>query len=68
MALAWVLRGGRVTSALIGASRPEQVVDCVGALKNLSFTPEELAEIDHFAGEGNLNIWAASAERKGPSR
>ena len=36
MALAWVLRGGRVTSALIGASRPEQVVDCVGAIKNLS--------------------------------
>ncbi len=68
MALAWVLRGGRVTSALIGASRPEQVVDCVGALKNLSFTAEELAEIDRFAGEGNLNIWAASAERKGPSR
>ena len=68
MALAWVLRGGRVTSALIGASRPEQVVDCVGALKNLSFTPEELGEIDRFAGEGNLNIWAASAERKGPSR
>jgi L-glyceraldehyde 3-phosphate reductase len=68
MALAWVLRGGRVTSALIGASRPEQVVDCVGATKNLSFTPEELAEIDRFAGEGNLNIWAASAERQGPSR
>jgi L-glyceraldehyde 3-phosphate reductase len=68
MALAWVLRGGRVTSALIGASRPEQVIDCVGALKNPSFTADELAEIDRFAGEGNLNIWAASAERKGPSR
>ncbi|MBO1907440.1 L-glyceraldehyde 3-phosphate reductase [Microvirga sp. 3-52] len=68
MALAWVLRGGRVTSALIGASRPEQVVDCVGALKNPSFTADELAEIDRYAGEGNLNIWAASAERKGPSR
>ncbi|MBB4040072.1 L-glyceraldehyde 3-phosphate reductase [Microvirga flocculans] len=68
MALAWVLRGGRVTSALIGASRPEQVKDCVGALKNLSFTVEELAEIDLYATEGNLNIWAASAERQGPSR
>ncbi|WP_243372924.1 L-glyceraldehyde 3-phosphate reductase [Microvirga solisilvae] len=68
MALAWVLRGGRVTSALIGASRPEQVTDCVGALKNLSFTTEELAEIDRYAGEGGLNIWAQSSERQGPSR
>ncbi len=68
MALAWVLRGGRVTSALIGASRPEQVVDCVGALKNLSFTMEELVEIDRYAMDGNLNLWAQSAEREGPSR
>jgi L-glyceraldehyde 3-phosphate reductase len=68
MALAWVLRGGRVTSALIGASRAEQVVDCVGALKNLSFAAEELVEIDRYAMEGGLNIWAASAEREGPSR
>lgn len=68
MALAWVLRGGRVTSALIGASRPEQVTDCVAALKNLAFTPEELAEIDRFAIEGGVNLWAASAEREGPSR
>jgi L-glyceraldehyde 3-phosphate reductase len=67
-ALAWVLRGGRVTSALIGASRPEQVVECVGALQNLAFTPEELAEVDQFAAEGNVNIWAESAEREGPSR
>jgi L-glyceraldehyde 3-phosphate reductase len=68
MALAWVLRGGRVTSALIGASRPEQVVDCVGALKNPSFTAKELAEIDHHATEGGLNLWALSAERAGPAR
>lgn len=68
MALAWVLRGGRVTSALIGASRPEQILDCVAALKNSSFTADELSEIDQFAGEGGLNIWAASAERAGPSR
>ncbi|MEM7644645.1 MAG: L-glyceraldehyde 3-phosphate reductase [Pseudomonadota bacterium] len=50
MALAWVLRGGRVTSALIGASRPEQVVDCVGAVGNLDFSAEELARIDELAG------------------
>jgi L-glyceraldehyde 3-phosphate reductase len=68
MALAWALRGGRVTSALIGASRPEQIVDCVAALRNLSFTTDELAQIDQFATEGGLNLWAASAEREGPSR
>ncbi|GGH18350.1 glyceraldehyde 3-phosphate reductase [Alsobacter metallidurans] len=68
MALAWVLRGGRVTSALIGASRPEQVEDCVVALKNLEFTPAELAEIDTHAVEGGVNLWAASAERAGPPR
>jgi L-glyceraldehyde 3-phosphate reductase len=46
MALAWVLRGGRVTSALIGASKPEQIDDCVGALKAPEFSREELAKID----------------------
>ncbi|PLP56460.1 L-glyceraldehyde 3-phosphate reductase [Mesorhizobium loti] len=68
MALAWVLRGGRVTSALIGASRPEQVEDCVGALKNLDFSEAELAEIDGYAREANINLWATSAERTGPTR
>ena len=68
MALAWVLRGGRVTTALIGASRPEQVEDCVGALKNLDFTDAELAEIDTYAREADINLWAASAERKGPAK
>ncbi|MCX8508506.1 MAG: L-glyceraldehyde 3-phosphate reductase [Rhodobacteraceae bacterium] len=51
MALAWVLRDPRLTSALVGASRPEQVVDSVGALRNLSFTAEELAQIDQTAIE-----------------
>ncbi|MEK3788324.1 aldo/keto reductase [Paenibacillus sp. FSL K6-1230] len=46
MALAWVLRGGRVTSALIGASRVSQIEDAVGALSALEFTEEELAAID----------------------
>jgi L-glyceraldehyde 3-phosphate reductase len=68
MALAWVLRGGRVTSALIGASRPGQVVDCVEALNNIAFSPEELASIDRYAVEGGVNLWAASAERAGPQR
>ncbi|WP_175913863.1 L-glyceraldehyde 3-phosphate reductase [Burkholderia metallica] len=57
MALAWVLRNGRVTSALIGASRAEQVRENVGALKNLDFSAEELAEIDRYATEGGINLW-----------
>ncbi|KFB10900.1 L-glyceraldehyde 3-phosphate reductase [Nitratireductor basaltis] len=68
MALAWALRGGRVTTALIGASKPSQVEDCVGALGNLDFTDAELAEIDTFARDADINLWAASAERKGPKR
>jgi L-glyceraldehyde 3-phosphate reductase len=68
MALAWVLRGDRVTTALIGASRPEQVEDCVKALEKRDFTADELSEIDVHAKEADINIWAASAERKGPSR
>jgi L-glyceraldehyde 3-phosphate reductase len=58
LALAWTLRDPRVTSALIGASRPEQIIENVGALKNLSFSAEELAEIDRFAQEGGINLWA----------
>ncbi|MDQ0887627.1 L-glyceraldehyde 3-phosphate reductase [Paenibacillus sp. V4I9] len=46
MSLAWVLRGERVTSALIGASRVSQIEENVAALKNLEFTPEELAKIE----------------------
>ncbi|MBB4104538.1 L-glyceraldehyde 3-phosphate reductase [Allorhizobium borbori] len=57
LAIAWVLRDPRVTSALIGASSPKQVEDNVGALKNLAFTPEELAEIDRYAVEGGINLW-----------
>ncbi|WP_394691269.1 L-glyceraldehyde 3-phosphate reductase [Hoeflea sp.] len=68
MAIAWVLRGGRVTTALIGASRPQQIIDCVGALDNLDFTEAELSEIDVFARDADINLWAASSERKGPKR
>ncbi|MBP0592847.1 L-glyceraldehyde 3-phosphate reductase [Paraburkholderia sp. LEh10] len=57
MALAWTLRDPRVTSALIGASKAEQVRENVAALKNLSFTAEELAEIDRYATEGGVNLW-----------
>ncbi len=62
MAIAWVLRGGGITSALIGASRPEQVVDCAGAAANLDFSDEELAEIDIYAlDQAVVNLWAASS-------
>jgi L-glyceraldehyde 3-phosphate reductase len=52
MALAWVLRGGRVTSALIGASSPEQLEDSVVAIRNLDFAPEELSRIDEIIKGG----------------
>ncbi|KZK82536.1 L-glyceraldehyde 3-phosphate reductase [Pseudovibrio sp. Ad13] len=68
MALAWVLRKGRVTSALIGASRKEQVIDCAATINNLEFTEEELTAIDQYATEANINLWAQSSEREGPSR
>jgi L-glyceraldehyde 3-phosphate reductase len=64
MALAWALRDKRVTSALIGASSPEQVTDSVKALDNPSFTADELKEIDRYAVEGGINIWRQSAELK----
>ena len=62
MAIAWVLRDGGITTALIGASKPSQVEDCVGAIGNLDFTAEELALIDTYADEGKINLWAASSE------
>ncbi|TDS12169.1 L-glyceraldehyde 3-phosphate reductase [Sphingobacterium paludis] len=62
MALAWVLRDKRVTSALIGASKPQQVIDCVGALDRLDFSEQELMNIDRFALDSDINIWAKSAE------
>ena len=57
MAVAWVLRDKRVTSALIGASRPEQIVELVGALKRPDFSAAELAAIDQHAVDGGLNLW-----------
>jgi len=62
MALAWTLRNKRVTSALIGASSPEQVANSVKALDNLSFAADELKEIDRYAVEGSVNLWRQSAE------
>ncbi len=62
MAIAWVLRDPRVTSALIGASSVEQLEQNVAALEQLEFDDAELAEIDRHADDGGINIWAASSQ------
>jgi L-glyceraldehyde 3-phosphate reductase len=62
MAIAWVLREGGITTALIGASKPAQITDCAGAINNLNFTPEELVNIDKYALEEGINLWALSSE------
>jgi L-glyceraldehyde 3-phosphate reductase len=63
MSLAWVLRGGRVTTALIGASKVSQIDDCAAAVGNLDFTDAELSAIDAQAVDNNLiNLWARSSE------
>lgn len=61
MAIAWVLRDDRVTSALVGASRWSQIDDSLGALDNLEFTAAELKEIDSHALDGGINLWARSS-------
>jgi L-glyceraldehyde 3-phosphate reductase len=61
MAIAWVLRDRRVTSALIGASSVAQLEENLGALARPDFTDEELAEIDRHALESGINLWAASS-------
>ncbi len=62
MAISWVLRDGGITTALIGASRPEQIVECCGAIGNLDFCADELAEIDRISSEEDINLWARSSE------
>jgi L-glyceraldehyde 3-phosphate reductase len=62
MAIAWTLRDPRVTSALIGASSVAQLEQNVGALENLAFDDDELAEIDRHAVDAGINLWAASSD------
>jgi L-glyceraldehyde 3-phosphate reductase len=62
MALAWTLRDKRVTSTLVGASSVAQLEANVGALDNLSFSEEELAEIDRHATDSGINLWAGSSD------
>jgi L-glyceraldehyde 3-phosphate reductase len=62
MAVSWVLRDPRVTSALIGASRWSQIEELLAAVDDTSFTDDELAEIDRHAVDGDINLWARSSE------
>jgi L-glyceraldehyde 3-phosphate reductase len=62
MAIAWVLRDERVTSALVGASSVAQLEENLAAAANLEFTDEELDEIDRYATDSSINLWAASSE------
>jgi L-glyceraldehyde 3-phosphate reductase len=61
MALAWTLRDARVTSTLVGASSVAQLEQNVAALDKLDFSSDELAEIDRYATEGGINLWATSS-------
>jgi L-glyceraldehyde 3-phosphate reductase len=63
MAIAWTLRDPRVTSALVGASSVTQLEANLAAVDTPAFDDDELAEIDRYATEGGLNIWASSSTR-----
>jgi L-glyceraldehyde 3-phosphate reductase len=62
MALAWTLRDGRMTSTLVGASSVEQLEQNVRALDRLDFSDDELAAIDRYATESDINLWARSSD------
>jgi len=62
MAIAWVLRDRRVTSALIGARNVEQLDNSLDAVKKLEFTDAELNEIDRYAQEGAIDLWRDARE------
>ena len=66
MAIAWVLRDPRVTSALIGARSVAQLDDSLDAIGNLDFSNDELAEIDRFAVESGIDLWRESATSAAP--
>jgi L-glyceraldehyde 3-phosphate reductase len=62
LAIAWILRDPRVTSALVGASSVSQLEQNVAGLEHLDFDESELAEIDRHAVDGQINIWSSSSE------
>jgi L-glyceraldehyde 3-phosphate reductase len=61
LAIAWALRDPRMTSVVLGASSVEQLENNIAALDNLEFTADELAEIDRYATEADINLWAGSS-------
>lgn len=67
MAIAWVLRDARVTSALIGASKAAQIVDLAGAMRQLDFSTAELAAIDQHAVDGGINLWKKPSTDQRPN-
>jgi L-glyceraldehyde 3-phosphate reductase len=62
LAMAWALRDPRMTSVLIGVSSVAQLENNVATLDNLQLSQSDLAEIDQYATEADINIWAASSE------
>jgi L-glyceraldehyde 3-phosphate reductase len=64
MAIAWVLRDPRVTTALIGARTIQQLEDSLAAVRNLDFSDDELKRIDQFATDAGINIWGRSSAIK----
>jgi L-glyceraldehyde 3-phosphate reductase len=65
LALAWVLRDRRVTSTLIGASSVKQLEDNVATVENLELSTDELAEIDQYAVESGVDLWAEARDATG---
>ncbi|MFJ2995413.1 L-glyceraldehyde 3-phosphate reductase [Pandoraea sp. NPDC087047] len=65
MAIAWALRDPRITSALIGARTVAQLDDSLDAVKRLDFTADELAQIDRYAQDGDVDIWKVSSQIEG---
>ena len=62
MALSWVLRHKTMTSALIGARTVKQLDECLDSQNNLYFSKSELKEIDKYAREEKINLWATSSK------
>jgi L-glyceraldehyde 3-phosphate reductase len=62
MAIAWVLRDERITSALIGARNVEQLENSLDAVKQLQFSDAELSEIDRYAEESSIDLWRAARQ------
>ncbi|MEQ1698754.1 MAG: L-glyceraldehyde 3-phosphate reductase [Ilumatobacteraceae bacterium] len=63
LALVWALRDPRMTSLVIGASSVRQLDDNIAALTNMALSAEELAEIDHYATDAEINLWKTSTDQ-----